>query len=209
MQGVNMGFGSGNASFTRFKIIDEIPGQLWSEISGKLKLFAFQDIDNRPDERFWGWTNIDDMLDTSWQSSPPEKGHYLAFSLRLDTRRIAPAVFKKHYTLALREEEQKAKAEGHAFVSRLRRQELRQAVRQRLLQRSLPIPAEFNVIWNTQNGIVYFASTQAKMVEMFTEHFSKTFELDLEQLTPYTMATNLLGENIAPKLDALQGTIFV
>ena len=142
-----MGFGSGNASFTRFKIIDEIPGQLWSEISGKLKLFAFQDIDNRPDERFWGWTNIDDMLDTSWQSSPPEKGHYLAFSLRLDTRRIAPAVFKKHYTLALREEEQKAKAEGHAFVSRLRHQELRQAVRQRLLQRSLPIPAEFNVIW--------------------------------------------------------------
>lgn len=204
-----MGFGSGNASFTRFKITDEVPDLLWSEIPGKLKLFAFQDIDNRPDERFWGWTNIDDMLDTGWQSSPPEKGHYLAFSLRLDTRRIAPAVFKKHYTLALREEEQKAKTEGHAFVSRLRRQELRQAVRQRLMQRSLPIPAEFNVIWNTEKGIVYFASTQSKMIEMFTEHFSKTFELDLEQLTPYTLATNLFGENIAPKLDALQGTIFV
>lgn len=204
-----MGFGSGNASFTRFKITDEIPDPLWSEIPGKLKLFAFQDIDNRPDERFWGWTNIDDMLDTAWQSSPPEKGHYITFSLRLDTRRIAPAVFKKHYTLALREEEQKAKAEGHAFISRLRRQELKQAVRQRLMQRSLPIPAEFNVIWNTESGIVYFASTQAKMIEMFTAHFSKTFELDLEQLTPYTLATNLLGENIAQKLDTLQGTIFV
>ena len=39
-----------------------------------------------------------------WRSAPPEKGAYLAFALRLDTRRIPPAVLKKYVTIALREE---------------------------------------------------------------------------------------------------------
>ncbi len=204
-----MGFTSGSASFTRFKITDDIPEALWADIPARLKQFAFMDIDNLPDERAWGWVNIDDMLDPSWHMSPPQKAHYLAFSLRLDTRRVAPAVLKKHRTLAVREEEAKAKAEGHKFVPRSLIKEIKEAVRHKLLVRSLPIPAEFNVIWNIQTGIVYFASTQTQMLAMFTELFAKTFELDLEELTPYSLATHIMGEEIAVKLDTIQPTAFV
>lgn len=204
-----MGFISGSSTFTRFKIADEIPEALWADISARLKQFAFIDIDNTPDERAWGWVNIDDMLDPSWHMSPPQKAHYITFSLRLDTRRVAPAVLKKHRTLALREEEAKAKAEGRNFVPRSLIKELKEAVRHKLLVRSLPIPAEFNVIWNIETGIVYFASTQTQMLAMFTDLFAKTFELDLEELTPYTLATHLMGEDISTKLDALQPTSFI
>ncbi len=204
-----MGFISGSSTFTRFKITDEIPETLWPDISARLKQFAFIDIDNTPDERAWGWVNIDDMLDPSWHMSPPEKAHYLTFSLRLDTRRVAPAVLKKHRTLALREEEAKAKGEGRNFVPRSLAKEIKEAVRHKLLARSLPIPAEFNVIWNVQTGIVYFASTQTQMLGMFTDLFAKTFELDLEELTPYALATQLMGEEVATKLDALQPTSFI
>ena len=57
---------------------------------GKLRQFAFQDIDDIAEERGWGWTSFEDMLDTQWRSAPPEKGAYLAFALRLDARRILP-----------------------------------------------------------------------------------------------------------------------
>lgn len=203
-----MAFSRGTASFTRFKIIDDIPDSLWTDIPARLKQFAFQDIDNLPDERGWGWVNIDDMLDPSWHMSPPEKGHYLAFSLRLDTRRIAPAVLKKHRTLALREEEAKAKEQGQGFIARSRKKDIFDAVRQKLLSRSLPIPAEFNVVWNRQTKIVYFASTQTQMLSLFTDLFAKTFELDLEELTPYALAMHLANEDISTKLDMVQATAF-
>ena len=204
-----MGFNSASVSFTRFKITDQIPDGLWADIPSRLKQFAFMDIDNLPDERAWGWVNFDDMLDSSWHMSPPEKGHYLTFSLRLDTRRVAPAVLKKHRTIALREEEEKAKQLGHNFVSRARKKELYEAVQAKLLARSLPIPAEFNIIWNRENGIVYFASTQTQMLAMFTDLFAKTFELDLEELTPYALAMHLHGEDVATKLDTVVATSFI
>ena len=85
---------SASCSFTRFKITEPVPKELWMEIPAKLRQFAFQDIDDIAEERGWGWTSFEDMLDMQWRSAPPEKGAYLAFALRLDTRRIPPAVLK-------------------------------------------------------------------------------------------------------------------
>ena len=104
-----MGILSASCSFTRFKITEPVPKELWMEIPAKLRQFAFQDIDDIAEERGWGWTSFEDMLDMQWRSAPPEKGAYLAFALRLDTRRIPPAVLKKYVTIALREEEGRIK----------------------------------------------------------------------------------------------------
>ena len=76
-----MGILSASCSFTRFKITEPVPKELWMEIPAKLRQFAFQDIDDIAEERGWGWTSFEDMLDTQWRSAPPEKGAYLAFAL--------------------------------------------------------------------------------------------------------------------------------
>ena len=91
-----MGFLGASCTFTRFRILDPIPAELWTSIPDKLRQFAFRDIDDIPEERSWGWTSFEDMLDIDWRSAPPEKGAYLAFALRLDTRRIPGGVLKKH-----------------------------------------------------------------------------------------------------------------
>ena len=104
-----MSFLKASTSFTRFRIIDDVPAELWPAIPEKLRQFAFLDIDDIAEERAFGWTNFDDMLDTEWKLSPPEKADYLTFSLRLDTRRIPPAVLRKHTRIALREEEARIK----------------------------------------------------------------------------------------------------
>ncbi len=204
-----MGFLSASCTFTRFRIADVVPPELWMQIPDKLKQFAFRDIDTVPDERSWGWVNFDDMLDTSWSISPPEKGDYLAFAFRLDTRRIPPAVLKKHLLAAIREEETRIKEQNKKFISRERRNELRDQVRFRLMERFLPIPAVFDVIWSLSNNTVKLASAQPKLIDLFMNHFTLSFDLHLELFTPYTLAFSLLDESSQSRLDDLEPTRFV
>ena len=204
-----MSFQKASSSFTRFRIIDDIPADLWASIPEKLRQYAFIDIDDIAEERAFGWTSFDDMLDTEWKLSPPEKGDFLTFSLRLDTRRIPPAVLRKHVRLALRDEEERIKALGKKFIGRERKKEIQEQVKLRLMGRFLPIPAEFQVVWNMRSGRVYFASTQTKMIEMFLDLFTRTFELRLEQLLPYSLALAMFGEEISAKLDDVQSTNFI
>lgn len=204
-----MGLLSASCSFTRFRITEPVPRELWTEIPAKLKQFAFQDIDDVAEERAHGWTCFEDMLDTAWRSAPPEKGAYLSFALRLDTRRIPPAVLKKHVMIALREEENRIKEQGKKFIARERKNELRDQVKLRLMGRFLPIPAVFDVAWSTEANLVYLSSTQTKLIELFTELFIRTFDLNIEPLTPYTLAASMLDEAALARLDTLEATRFV
>ena len=204
-----MSFQKASTSFTRFHIIDDIPADLWASIPEKLRQYAFIDIDDIAEERASGWTNFDDMLDTEWRQSPPEKGDFITFSLRLDTRRIPPAVLRKHVRLALRDEEERIKELGKKFIGRERKKEIQEQVKLRLMGRFLPIPAEFQVVWNTRTNRVYFASTQTKMIEMFLDLFTRTFDLRLEQLLPYSLALAMFGEEASAKLDTVQSTHFI
>ena len=204
-----MSFLKASTSFTRFRILDEIPDELWGSIPEKLRQFAFVDIDDIAEERAFGWTNFDDMLDTEWKTSPPDKADYLTFSLRLDTRRIPPAVLRKHTRIALRDEEARIREQGKKFIPRDRKKEIAQQVKMRLMGRFLPVPAEFQVVWNTRTGRIYFASVQTKMIELFLDLFTRTFEIRLEQLVPYALALNMFGEEAASRLDAVESTQFI
>lgn len=200
---------SASLGLTRYRIIEEVPQELLSEIPEKLQQFCFVDIDATADERSFGWTNIDDMLDMNWTQSPPEKAEYFTFSLRLDTRRIPPAVLKKHNTIALNKELAHNKEQGKNFVSRDRKKEIKEQVTLRLRARTFPIPASFDVIWNPSVNRVYLTTTNAKVRALFEDYFALTFELHLEPLTPFFQAMEVMGEDAAPKLENLEPTIFV
>ena len=204
-----MSFLKSSTSFTRFRIVDEIPADLWAAVPEKLRQFAFQDIDEIPEERSFGWVNFDDMLDTAWRLSPPEKAEYLVFSLRVDTRRIPPAVLRKHTRIALQEEEQRIREFGKKFVARERKKEIAEQVKLRLRGRFLPIPSEFQVVWNTQTAKIYLASTQGKLIELFQDLFTRTFDLHIEQMLPYGLALSLLGEDVSTRLDEVEAPRFL
>ena len=142
-----MSFLKASTSFTRFTIVDNVPNETYENLLDKLKQFAVIDIDEVAEERSYGWTNFDDMLDTAWERSIPQKGAYITFSLRLDTRRIPPAVQKKYVSIALRQEEERVQEQGKKFVSRDRKKEIIEQVKLRLRARFLPVPAEFLVVW--------------------------------------------------------------
>lgn len=202
-----MGFINNSCSFTRFRILDPVPDALLNELQDRLVKYSFQDIEDIPEMQAFGWVSYEDMLDSSWSAAPPFKGELAVFSLRLDTRRIPAGVIKKHLALALRAE--KERAPERKFISRERKKELREQVTLALRQRFLPVPAEFNVIWNLQTHEVWFASVQSRMIDLFMEYFLNTFELHLEQLTPYNLACALLPEPEQDKLECLKATEFV
>ena len=203
-----MSFLKASTSFTRFNIIDDVPNSIYENLLEKLRQFAVVDIDEVAEERSYGWTSFDDMLDTNWERSIPQKGNYITFSLRLDTRRIPPAVQNKYVSIALRQEEERIQEQGKKFVSRDRKKEIVEQVKLRLRARFLPIPAEFLVVWSMDKKIIYLGSTQGRIIEMFTEYFGRTFELGLEQILPYSLAHNLLGDGCEEKLNNLEPTTF-
>jgi len=204
-----MGFASASCTFTRYRVLERPSAELWKQVPALLKRYAFQDIDALPGElRSFGWTSFEDMLDTEWVVAPPEKAAYVTFALRLETRRVPPAVLKKHHALALREEKRRMGEQGKQFVSRERKKELKEQVQLRLMRHFLPIPAIFDVIWATDADLVYFASTQRKVLDIFEEYFTKCFELPLEQLTPYGLAAMSLSEHEISRLDTLEPTNF-
>ncbi len=206
-----MSFLKTSTSFTRFRISEPVPKTLWPEVLDRLRRNSFTDIDELPEERSFGWTTFEDMLDTTWNMIPAEKGEYLAFSLRLDTRRVPPAVIKKHLALALKQEEVHNREQGRKFISRERKKELKEQVMLRLRMRFLPIPAEFQVVWNTTDSMLYFASTQQKMLDLFEELFVRTFELHIVPLSPYELAVAQMQDSGSPlqlQLDTLEPTQF-
>lgn len=201
---------SASTGLTRYRIMEEVTDDQIREFPDLLRKFAFIDIDATTDERSFGWTNIDNFLDVKWRKSPPEKAHYMAFTLRLETRRIAPAVMKKHLQIAMDAELEKAKELGKNYVSRSRKSELKEQTRIRLNARSLPIPAVFDAVWNLNNHTILVDTTNAKACSLFEDHFKECFEMTLEPLTPFFLAQDMLGgDKAAPKLEALDPTIFV
>lgn len=204
-----MGFANSSCSFSRFLIIDPVPDTIINDLPGRLTKFAFKDIEDSAEMQAFGWVSFEDMLESAWETAPPFKGAYAVFSLRLDTRRIPAGVIKKHVALAMKEEKARLAEQNQKFISRERKKELREQVILKLRERFLPVPAEFNVLWNIQANEVWFASVQSKMIDLFMEYFLNSFELHLEQITPYTLAIKILGDAAAPQLDALQATQFI
>lgn len=203
-----MGFNSSSISFSRFRVLDPVSDEFLLAIPDKLRLFAFRDIDNTSDVRSFGWVPHEDMLDLAWENSHPRLGEYLLFSLRLDTRRISPAVIKKHVAQALREEYANM-PEGQKLIPKNRKKEIIERISAVLLSRTLPVPALFDVLWNINKNEILFTSIQSKMIDLFMEYFTNSFNLHIEQILPSSLAQNFLDEKLQEELEQLQETQFI
>lgn len=203
-----MGLLAASGGFTRYRIVGEVKPDILREAPDRLKKYAFNDIDSTADERSFGWVAFEDYLDAEWRGAPPEKGHYLAFSLRLDTRRVSPAVFKKYLRLAIDQEKEHNQASGKNFISKDRKKEIAERVKLSLMSRALPIPAVFEAVWNTLDQVIWLASTNGKVQTLFEDLFTMTFELHLEPQTPAFLAERILGVERALALEHVEPSQF-
>ncbi len=200
-----MGIYTKSLSFTRYFVRGETPTDFFSWVDERLQAFLFREIDETNDEKAWGWVELDNLLQTSCGGGQAHKGEYLAFSLRIDTRKVPAAVLRKHYLLA-----ERALLEQQKFrrLSRNQKLELKKTVQQDLLRRQLPQPNLFDVVWHPGRQRLWLFATSPKVREIFETLFRETFELDLYLLFPYTLAQDLLDPAAQDRLELVEPAVF-
>ncbi len=198
-----MGILANTVSFCQYRVLGDLPQEdFFGWVARQLARNAFLPIDQSAEEISVGWVSLDDSHDSSFADERDlRRDHYLVFTLRRDQRRIPGALLRARQTQA--EQEFLAEHPGLQRVPKQKREELREAVKGALLARTLPAPATYDVVWDTEKGLVTFASTSAKVMEAFEGLFRQSFEgLRLVSVHPFARASEVAGDELKEALDA-------
>ncbi len=186
-----MGFLAGSASFVRFAVQGELPGDFWEFVAERVRAFSFRDIDDSFEERSVGWVSVHDMFDSEFAYASYAAGDAVVLALRIDERKVPAAVLKK---LCLKEEQRLKRERQVPRLSRAHRQEIKENVRLALLKQAVPTPAVYDLVWDLASATVLFFSTNKKAIEVVEQYFKETFGLTLVQQVPYLVAERLLDD---------------
>jgi len=192
-----MGIMSNTVSICHFRVQGELANvtEFYHEAPFLLSKQAFHPIDDTADELSLGWVHLDDPKAHDFaDASTCWRDHYLIFSFRRDQRKVPPALLKEHLEKA--EAQFLADNPGYTRVPKLKKEELKEQVRLKLLAKSLPAPSVYDVVWDTEKNVVTFTTLSAKTVELFEDLFKKTFKgLRLTASHPYERAMGCLDSN--------------
>ena len=89
-----MGLLKGTLTFSRYRLIGDLPDQFSERIDQQIRKFAFQNLKKSAEEKILGWTSLENVLDTDFQYSSYAWGDYLIFSLRIDRWMVPDSLLK-------------------------------------------------------------------------------------------------------------------
>lgn len=201
-----MGFVSGSASFVRFGIEGELPSNIMEFIADRIASFSFRDIDDTMDEYSIGWVSVMNMFDAGFRYASFVNGDYVTISLRVDERKVSPAILKKF----VQKEEERIKIEKQIpKIGRTLKAEIKERVQAELIRKAIPIPAVFDLCWNLSESTVLFFTTNKKIHAVLEDFFKDCFGLLLVQQIPYVTAEHLLDDEQTERLASVNPEIFV
>jgi len=177
-----MGIRKGTLSFSRYRLIGDLPDHFPAFFDERIRRHAFQTVWRTADEKAAGWTGLEDPLDTDFPYASYAQGRYLLFSLRVDRKSVAPSLLR----LRIMEAERSKLAEtGQKKLYREQREAIRDATRLELLGKSLPVPSFFETCWSVPDNMLYFCSLSDKVFEELQELFRDSFQLTLCPFVPW------------------------
>jgi recombination associated protein RdgC len=177
-----MGIRKGTLSFSRYRLIGDLPDQFPAFFDERIRRHAFQSVWRTADEKAAGWTGLEDPLDIDFPYASYAQGRYLLFSLRVDRKSVAPSLLR----LRIMEAERSKIAEtGQKKLYREQREAIRDATRLELLGKSLPVPSFFETCWSVPDNTLYFCSLSDKVFEELQELFRDSFQLTLSPFVPW------------------------
>jgi len=201
-----MGLLKGSASFMRFTVEGTLPDNFWDFVAEQVAAHSFRDIDDTLDEFSIGWVSVANMFDAEFAYSSYAAGDYVVLSMRVDERKISPAVLKK---FVAKEEERIKRERELPRLSRSARLEIKERVRAELVRRSAPVPAVYDLAWNLADSTLLFFSTSRKALVLLEDLFKETFGLALQLQIPWNMGQRMLDREDALRLDELRPAILI
>jgi hypothetical protein len=196
-----MGILANTVSICQFTVAGELPaGDLYTWVAERLARNAFQSIDQGTAELSLGWVHLDDHKLAEF-AVPAHfwRDHQVAFTLRRDQRRVPAVLFKAHLHDA--QQDYLARNPGLNRVPKRMREELAEAVKERLRARTLPVPSTWDAVWDTRQGIVTFTGLSPAVIDLFETLFKKTFDgLRLQMIHPFARAAAIISGETAEAL---------
>ena len=199
---------SGTVSITRYKVNGKIKAPIIDNIADGLKSNTILEIDNQISEKAIGWTTFDKPFQPDFEGSSFVYGNYFIFALRIDKKNIAAKVLKKHYTI---EAAKRLADSGRDFLSKNEKDLVKEHVISKLIVRIPATPNIYDLVWNYEDSMVWFFTNLKAANEELETLFSKSFNLSLIRLFPYTAAelSSDLSDSQLDELHKISPTQFV
>jgi len=185
-----MGLLSAVGSISRYRVEGKIRGKVIETIGEGLEKNKITEIDGSPMEKAVGWTSLESPYIPNFKGSSYLMGTYFVFSLRIDKKTIPAKIINKHYHAQIKK---KMKESGREHLSRNEKKMIKDHVKSVLNLRMPATPNVYDLIWNDEESSLWFFSTLKSANEELEELFSKSFQLTLIRLFPFSIADMAMG----------------
>jgi len=191
-----MGFLSGTISFECFRTSGAKPRQFGTEHIDVLERFAIGQVDNESaDQASVGFLAGGHLFDGTFDLEKNVIGDALHCALRIDTNQIPAAVRKAWLQMELAA----AGADNPSGrPTKAQRQQAKEAVEARCAEEAASGKyrrmQQFPLLWDAKQQILYFGGTSASAGELCCDLLGRSFELELERLTPGKRAQEWAAE---------------
>ncbi|HEX4846101.1 MAG TPA: recombination-associated protein RdgC [Geothrix sp.] len=176
----------GTVSLKRFLVLGPVPDE--KELQGGLAQDQFRPFQDGMEEERMGWCDWRNPLITPPDGDWVSQERFAVFGLRIDTRRVPPALLKAHVDLRLQSLQ---KEKDLAFIGKEARISLADEVKIELLRKVLPSPKVVEVAWDLKNGILWTTASSSKAQGALASLFIKSFGCEIHPLAPLVLAGRL------------------
>jgi recombination associated protein RdgC len=199
-----MGLLKGSLTFSRYRVKGDVPAEFRPFFDRQIKKYAFQELTTSAEDQAFGWTSLENPLDTRFEGARYSAGDFFYFALRVDKKSIPPALLRLK---CLEEERKSLKDSGKKRLFREQTKEIKERVYLHLLTRAYPVPSFYDVLWAPSGGWLLAGSHADKVFEIFEDLFKISFNLRLAPCLPWD--PDLLDAKTAAAIAALQGGHFL
>ena len=147
-----------------------------------------------------GWCDWRNPLITPPAEDWVGQERFAVFGLRIDTRRVPPALLKAHVDLRLQVLQ---KEKDLAFIGKEARISLADEVKVELLRKVLPSPWVVEVAWDLKGGVLWTTASSSKAQGALTSLFIKSFGCEIHPLAPLVLSGRLCPDLSVESLMAL------
>lgn len=178
-------------TLTHYRVEEKNKDISLEDIREKLQQNRFPEIEDPAAFFTSGWT----PFETHYLSDFSEKtilfGNFILFCLRIDKKAVPSKILKKQVIM---ETQKRLQESGKDFLSKNEKKALKEDIEASLLLRIPATPNIYDFLWDMEKKEAYFFSSQKAANEELETLFSKSFDLHLIRIFPYTAAmhsTNL------------------
>lgn len=180
-----MGLLSPRTALTRYRVEDSGNTPLKEIVFNGLEKNSILSIEDETAAKVSGWSSFEEPFQPKFDDYSFVYGNYFVFCLRIDKKTIPANLIRKHVAL---ESKRKREATGRDFISRDENRLIKEHVINTLSLRIPAAPTVFHVLWQYENGLLFFLTHQKTATEEFETLFYHSFHLRLIPLFPYTVA---------------------